>query len=212
MASDAYIHAVLPGAPGGPLLFLFHGTGGDEHQLVSLGGDLVPGATIVSPRGDVSEMGAARFFRRTGEGVYDMDDLARATVKMAGFVRSRVEAEKPSGVLGLGYSNGANILASLVFAEPELFDASVLMHPLIPFEPKVKGGLQGKAILLTAGRHDPICPPEMTARLESHLRAKGADVTLEWHQGGHEVRPNEIEAARRFLRRFNGSRETKGSV
>ena len=69
---------MLPGSPGGPLLFAFHGTGGDENQFVSLGRDLVPGATIVSPRGDVSEFGAARFFRRTGEGVYDMDDLARA--------------------------------------------------------------------------------------------------------------------------------------
>ncbi|RWI81584.1 MAG: alpha/beta hydrolase, partial [Mesorhizobium sp.] len=70
-----------------------------------------------SPRGDVSEHGAARFFRRTGEGVYDMDDLARATAKMAGFVKGHVEVAKPSAVFGLGYSNGANILASLVFAE-----------------------------------------------------------------------------------------------
>lgn len=210
MTTDAYVHTVLPGMQGGPLFFLFHGTGGDEHQLVSLGRDLRPEATIISPRGDVSEMGAARFFRRTGEGVYDMDDLARATTKMAGFVRTQVEAEKPSAVLGLGYSNGANILASLLFAEPELFDAAVLMHPLIPFEPKVKGSLEGKAILLTAGRRDPICPPDMTTRLESHLRAKGADVTLTWHEGGHEVRPGEIEAARQFLGRFNGLPKTKG--
>lgn len=201
MSNEAYIHAVLPGSPGGPLLFLFHGTGGDEHQLMSFGRDLVPGATIIAPRGDVSEMGAARFFRRTGEGVYDMDDLARATQKMTAFLRDRIEAEKPSAVLGLGYSNGANILASVLFAEPTLFDASVLMHPLIPFEPDIRGSLAGKAVLVTAGRRDPICPPDMTARLESYLRAEGADVTVEWHEGGHELRPSEIEAARRFLSR-----------
>ncbi len=103
-----------------------------------LGRDLAPQATIISPRGDVSEHGAARFFRRTGEGVYDMGDLARATDKMAGFVKAHVEAAKPSAVLGLGYSNGANVLASVVFAAPLLFDATVLMHPLIPFEPQVK--------------------------------------------------------------------------
>ncbi|MGI6855322.1 alpha/beta hydrolase [Mesorhizobium sp. 1B3] len=201
MSNEAYVHAVLPGSPGGPLLFLFHGTGGDEHQLVPLARDLLPGATIISPRGDVSEMGAARFFRRTGEGVYDMDDLARATRKMAAFLRDRIEAEKPSAVLGLGYSNGANILASVLFAEPALFDATVLMHPLIPFEPNVRGSLADKAVLVTAGRHDPICPPNMTARLESYLRAEGADVTVEWHDGGHEIRPSEIDAARRFLDR-----------
>lgn len=209
MDTSAYIHRVLPGAPGGPLLFVFHGTGGDEGQLLSLGLDLMPGATIVSPRGDVSEQGAARFFRRTGEGVYDMDDLARATVKMASFVAPHVAAAQPSSVLGLGYSNGANILASLVFSKPELFDATVLMHPLIPFQPKVSGSLAGRRILITAGRRDPICPPNLTSRLEAHLRGEGADVTVEWHDGGHEVRPAEIEAARQFLQQNQASEQAR---
>ncbi|RWI28276.1 alpha/beta hydrolase [Mesorhizobium sp.] len=199
MSKDAYTYKTLPGSPDGSLLFVFHGTGADENQLLSLGRDLAPQATIVSPRGDVSEDGAARFFRRTGEGVYDMDDLARATDQMVGFVKAHIEAAKPASVLGLGYSNGANILASVVFAAPSLFDAAVLMHPLIPFEPEVKGSLVGRRILVTAGRRDPICPPNLTARLEAYLRADGADVTVEWHDGGHEVQSNEIEAARRFL-------------
>jgi phospholipase/carboxylesterase len=199
MSIDSYIHTSLPGSPGGPLAFTFHGTGGDESQLTGFGRELLPGAAIVSPRGDVSEFGAARFFRRTGEGVYDMADLARATAKMAGFVRAHRDAAKPSGVIGLGYSNGANILASVVFADPTLFDAAVLMHPLIPFAPDMKGSLTGRRILITAGRRDPICPPALTTRLKAYLHEAGADVTLEWHEGGHELRPNEVEAARRFL-------------
>ncbi|MBB6412699.1 alpha/beta hydrolase [Mesorhizobium sangaii] len=199
MSKDAYTYKVLPGSPGGPLLFVFHGTGGDENQLLSLGRDLLPQATIISPRGDVAEHGAARFFRRTGEGVYDMGDLARATDKMAGFIKAHIEAAKPSSVFGLGYSNGANILASVVFAAPAMFDATVLMHPLIPFEPEINGSLAGRHILVTAGQRDPICPPNLTTRLEAYLRAAGADVTVEWHDGGHEVRPNEIEAARHLF-------------
>lgn len=196
MSAEGYANAVLPGKPGGPLLFTFHGTGGDENQFASLARDLAPDATIISPRGDVSEYGAARFFRRTGEGVYDMADLARATEKMVRFAATNVEKYKPSQVLGLGYSNGANILASVVFARPDLFDAVALMHPLIPFEPDVVGNLDGRRVLITAGRRDPICPPELTARLDAWLRGKGADVTLVWHEGGHEVRPTEIEAVR----------------
>lgn len=201
---DAYPHTTLPGAADGPLLFLFHGTGGNENQMLGLALDLMPGVAAVSPRGDVSEHGAARFFRRAGEGVYDMDDLARATAKMAGFVEAHVEgahveAAKPSAIIGIGFSNGANILASLLFAEPTLFDAVVLMHPLIPFEPEIRGSLAAKPVLITAGRRDPICPPQATLDLESRLRAEGADVTVEWHEGGHELWPNEIDAARRFL-------------
>ncbi|RFC67886.1 MULTISPECIES: alpha/beta hydrolase [Mesorhizobium] len=208
MSVESYIHATLPGTPGGPLLFVFHGTGGDEHQLVSLGKELVPAATIVSPRGDVSEFGAARFFRRTGEGVYDMADLARAVAKMKGFVEAHVAAAKPSEVFGLGYSNGANILAATLFAAPELFDAVALFHPLIPFEPEVSGSLAGRKVLITAGRRDPICPPQMTSRLDAYLRADGADVTLDWHEGGHELRPNEIEAARKFFSSTDGKQSS----
>lgn len=205
MSTEAYLHAVSPGAPGGPLLFVFHGTGGDEHQLVPLGRELASDATIVSPRGDVSEGGAARFFRRSAEGVYDMDDLARATEKMAGFVSAHVDKHGPSRVLGLGYSNGANILASTVFARPDLFDAAALMHPLIPFEPEPKGSLAAKRILITAGRRDPICPPNLTTRLDAYLRAAGADVTLVWHEGGHELRPTEIDAARALFAATTGA-------
>ena len=199
MSTDSYVHRLLPGAPGGQLAFMFHGTGGDESQFVPLARELLPQATIVAPRGDVLEYGAARFFRRTGEGVYDMADLERATAKMTGFVQSHIRAAQPSSVLGLGYSNGANILASVLFAEPDLFDAAVLMHPLIPVQPTIEEGLAGRRILITAGRRDQICPPPLTERLESLLREAGAALVLEWHDGGHELRPNELEAARSFL-------------
>jgi phospholipase/carboxylesterase len=199
MSIDSYIHKHSPGKPGGPLFLLFHGTGGDENQFLGLGRDLLPDATLVSPRGDVSEHGAARFFRRTGEGVYDMGDLARATARMIGFVEAHKAQAKPSSVIGLGYSNGANILASVMFARPDLFNAVVLMHPLIPFEPAIDGTLGHTSALITAGRRDPICPPALTSRLEQALRAKDCDVTLDWHEGGHEIRQSEIVAVQRFL-------------
>lgn len=199
MSVDSYIHKHSPGKPGGPLFLLFHGTGGDENQFLGLGRDLLPDATLVSPRGDVSEHGAARFFRRTGEGVYDMADLARATNRMTAFVEAHKAQAMPSSVIGLGYSNGANILAAVMFARPDLFDAAVLMHPLIPFEPEIKGTLGAARALITAGRRDPICPPGLTLALEQALRSKDCDVTLDWHEGGHEIRQSEIVAVQRFL-------------
>lgn len=199
MTTDSYIHKTAAGTAGGPLLFVFHGTGADEDQFLGLGRDLVPGATVVAPRGDVSEHGAARYFRRTGEGVYDMADLARATEKMAGFVAAHVEQAKPSQVIGLGYSNGANILANLIFERPGLFDAAVLMHPLIPFEPLIDGDLGRTRILITAGRRDPICPAPLTEKLEKTLAGAGASTDLVWHDGGHEVRPAELAAVQAFF-------------
>jgi phospholipase/carboxylesterase len=194
---DAYIHRMEAGAPGCPLAFLFHGTGGDEMQFLRLGRDLMPGATLISPRGDVSENGALRFFRRTGEGVYDMDDLARATSKMAGFVKAHVTAAAPDRVIGLGYSNGANILAAVMLDNPALFDDAVLMHPLIPWDPKPVPVIT--RTLITAGERDPICPPDRTRALEAWLKARGAPVRTLWHPGGHEIARSEIEAVATFL-------------
>jgi len=206
MTTDTYRYRVEDGGGNAPLLFTFHGTGGDEHQFPDLARELMPSATIVSPRGDVTEGGALRFFRRTAEGVYDMEDLAVRTERMAGFIEAVVAERKPAAVLGLGYSNGANILASVVFARPGLFDGTVLMHPLIPFQPQVAGTLEGTSILMTAGRKDPICPPNLTNRLESYLQGLDADVETVWHDGAHEIRPAEIEAARGFLRKWGTKR------
>lgn len=183
--------------PGGMLAFGFHGTGGDERQFVPLLRRLLPGAGIVTPRGDVSEMGALRFFRRQGEGSYDMDDLRTRTRAMAAFVAEQAQAAGAGRIVGLGYSNGANILASVVFERPELFDEVVLLHPLIPWTPEPVA--VRSRVLITAGRRDPICPPEATRRLADWFRAQGAGVEMLWHPGGHEIAQDEIAAAARFL-------------
>lgn len=194
-----YIYREAKGAVGAPLLFVFHGTGGDENQFFDLGGQLLPGGRIIAPRGDVSEGGALRYFRRTGEGRYDMADLALRTGAMADFVKARIAETKPVRVIGLGYSNGANILASVQFGAPELFDASVLMHPLIPFAPPAAPGLKGRRVLITAGRRDPIAPAAATQQLADYFGAQGADANLFWHEGGHELRQEELQASQQFL-------------
>jgi phospholipase/carboxylesterase len=200
MSRDNYIFRERAGADAtAPLLFLFHGTGGDEDQFFDVGGELLPGAHLVAPRGDVSEHGALRYFRRTGEGRYDMGDLAARTEKMAAFIRAHIDNRQPAGVFGLGYSNGANILASVLFAAPELLDGVVLLHPLIPFTPPPAPGLAGKRILITAGRQDPIAPAPATEALAAWLTAQGADLALAWQPGGHTLTPPELAAARDFL-------------
>lgn len=181
-----------------PVIFLFHGTGGDENQFFELAAHVLPGARRIAPRGDVSENGALRYFRRTGEGVYDMDDLKQRTAAMTEFVGSQIAPERPSRVLGLGYSNGANILASMQFGAPDLFDATILMHPLIPFAP-APADFSGRQVLITAGRRDPIAPAGATQALADYFSANGAEAHLAWHEGGHEVRNEEVAAIQAFL-------------
>lgn len=196
MSLTSYIHLAKAPVVGAPLVFAFHGTGGDEHQFYGLIEQILPKAGIISPRGDVSEHGANRFFKRTGEGVYDMPDLALRTEKMAGFIAAHKQANPGAPVYGLGYSNGANILASVLLSHG-LFDRAVLMHPLIPWTPAPKP-MQAQ-ILITAGRRDPICPLPLTQALERYFTAQGSKTDLYLHNGGHEVAEGEIAAISAFL-------------
>ena len=115
---------------------------------------------------------------------------------MAEFLRE--QAGSASRVIGLGYSNGANILASVQFAAPDLFDATILMHPLIPFAPP-KADFSGRKVLITAGRRDPIAPASATQALADYFAANGAAMTLAWHEGGHELRNEELAAIQSFV-------------
>jgi len=199
MSVDSYEALIQAPAPACPLVFAFHGTGGDERQLFDLTAQLVPGAGIISPRGDVSEGGANRFFKRTGEGVYDMDDLARATDKMIAFVEAHRAGYPGHPVFAYGYSNGANILASVFLKRPDLFDRVGLLHPLVTWEPAPELALKNRHVLVTAGRRDPITPWPMSEALIAWLQAAGAEVHTEVHDGGHELRNTELTALARLL-------------
>ncbi len=194
-----YVARRSTGAAGQPLFLTFHGTGGTEDQFHGFARQLMPTAHVTSPRGDVSEHGALRYFARVAEGQYDMDDLAKRSTAMADFIAAERERLEPSRVIGLGYSNGANILASVALQVPDLVDDLILMHPLIPWEPAPQPGLAGRRILITAGQADPICPAPLTQRLADYLQAQGAGVDLHWHPGGHEIVENEVEAIQNFI-------------
>lgn len=197
MSEYTFAETVAP--EGAPLCLTFHGTGADETQFHGYAASTLPGTAVISPRGDVSEFGALRYFRRTGEGVYDMEDLAARTQAMAGFIAAQIERLKPAHVMAFGYSNGANILASVMMARPGLIGRAALLHPLIPWQPDPQPGLAGVPVLITAGERDPICPAPLTQQFESYLTAQGALVETLWHPGGHEIAASEAEALGRFL-------------
>lgn len=194
-----YHYRETAGAPGAPLILTFHGTGGSEDQFHGLAEQILPGAHVVSPRGDVSEGGMARYFRRTGEGVYDMGDLWARVDAMAGFIRETAARVGTTDVRAFGYSNGANILAAVGFRHPGLVGRVGLLHPLIPWTPDAQPGLAGVPVLVTAGQRDPICPAPGTRALLDWYAAQGARVTAHWHPGGHEIDRDEVAALARFL-------------
>lgn len=192
---------VPPQREGLPTLLLLHGTGGDENDLVPLGEALLPGAAMLSPRGNVLEGGMPRFFRRLRPGVFDLEDLRFRTHELADFVEGAAElyAFDPRRVIAAGYSNGANIAASLLLSHPGVLAGAALFHAQIPFEPQEQPNLPHVAVFLSGGRADTMVPARETERLGALLRDAGADVNLYWENGGHNLTPEEVLAAQKWI-------------
>jgi phospholipase/carboxylesterase len=199
---SGFAHRFIPAeSPNAPTLLLLHGTGGDENDLLPVGRMLDERAALLSPRGKVLEHGMPRFFRRLAEGVFDHEDLVNRTHELAEFVE-RAASEYglyPESTFAVGFSNGANIAASLLLLHPGLLAGAVLLRAMTPFEPEITPDLPGTPVYLAAGRSDTMVPPESTERLAGLLRETGAEVTLDWQPGGHGIGHAEIEAAREWL-------------
>lgn len=202
MNSLSYIHHFEPATkPGVAPLLLLHGTGGNEHDLLPLGRQVAPGAALLSPRGDVSENGMPRFFRRFAEGVFDLDDVARRTHALADFLGQAAKQYgfTPGTLTALGYSNGANIAASLLLLRPEALAGAVLLRPMVVLQPAQLPDLRGKRIAIVSGRHDPIVPSDHPETLAALFRKAGAAVDLHWLETGHQLSGADLRLAAQYL-------------
>ncbi len=196
-----FVHRWEPRNGSERTLLLLHGTGGDENDLIPLGDLLDPTANLLSPRGQVMEHGMPRFFRRLAEGVFDMDDLKARTHGLADFIeRAATTYGFPlDGVTAAGFSNGANIAASVLLLRPGVVRQAILLRAMVPLEPDPLPDLAGTRVFLAAGERDPIIPPANTERLAGLLQSAGADVTLRWSPVGHQLTRDDVDASRAWL-------------
>ena len=187
---------------------LLHGTGGNEEDLIPLAYELDNRAAILSPRGKVLENGIApRFFRRLAEGVFDIEDLKFRTNELADFVNASSKAYDfdLQHIIAVGYSNGANIAASILLLRPEILSAAILFRAMVPFVPKTLPDLSNKHIFMSSGLYDPIASKQEAENLFALFKNAGAKVSLSWQESGHELTMDEIRKAKEWLLRSSDS-------
>lgn len=175
-------------------LLLLHGTGGDEHDLLDVGNIIDPNANILSVRGNVKEAEMNRFFRRLSPGVFDLEDLDVRTRELYDFINeaSRKYGFNRKKVIAIGYSNGANIAASILFTIENALLGAILLRPMVPRKDKELVTNSNTSIFIAAGLYDNICPPEETNELVSYLKVKNKEVRLEWIKANHRLTYDEL--------------------
>lgn len=201
-----FVHVFVPAeTSNSPTLLMLHGTGGDERDLLPLGRELWPGAALLGVRGKVLENGMPRFFRRFAEGVFDVEDLKSRTQELAQFIDAASERYDFSKkrLIVVGYSNGANIAASLILLHPHYLAVAVLFRAMLPFVPDLIRDFRQLSVFMGAARLDPIVPSGQVEELAAILEGGGADVTISWRQGGHELGEDDVRAAKTWLSKDN---------
>ncbi|WP_020669877.1 alpha/beta hydrolase [Amycolatopsis nigrescens] len=201
MTSLELEHRFIEGDPAAPVLLLLHGTGGSPEDLIRLAPRLSPASAMLAPAGPVSENGAARWFRRLREGVFDHEDVVARADQLAEFVRSATEhyGVADRRLVAVGFSNGANIAAALTLLRPDVLREAALFAAMLPVPDPPAHDLSGSRVFLSNGEQDPMAPLESTGVLIDKLRSRSAEVTTHRHPGGHQLTLAGVEAAQSWL-------------
>ena len=200
MAKLGLPHRFIPATqPGLAPLLLLHGTGGDENDLIPLGEKLSPGAALLSPRDKVMENSMPRFFRCLADGVFDLEDLRARTQELAYFVKQACNIYSIAAPIAVGFSNGANIAASLLLTQADALAGAVLLRAMLPFEPQTTPDLSGKPVLLLSGSNDPMAPAASRDQLVTVLKAAGSDLVYKALPTGHNLTQDDLTIAGDWL-------------
>lgn len=183
-----------------PVFLLLHGTGGNEYDLLPIAERIDKEASVLSVRGNILENGMPRFFKRLAEGVFDEEDLILRTEELYNFLNHAAKEYhfNRHNLIAIGYSNGANIAASLLFHYEDALKGAILHHPMVPRRGIQLPNLLGTSVFIAAGKNDPICPAEEAEDLKALLQNAHADVELFWLNGGHQLVSEEVEEAKKW--------------
>jgi phospholipase/carboxylesterase len=194
-----FIHKFVPGRLPVTVLLL-HGSSGDENDLLPVAGAVAPGASFLSPRGNVLQHGARRFFSYPGPDGFDADEIRQRVDELAEWLGRMTVNANP--IFALGYSNGANMAAALMLLRPGTIAGACLFRARAVVTPATLPDLNGAPVLISAGQTDHLLPPGAAEALGQLLTTAGAHVDLAIQNAGHDLTPADFSLAKQWFARL----------
>ena len=176
-------------------MILFHGTGGDENSLISIAENLDNDSSILALRGNVNENGLNRFFKRLGVGVLDFDNLKSETDNLNNFLNDFFVKNNLENVFVtlLGYSNGANMIGSLLLNKPNLLvQAAILLRPMLMVKDPININLNNLPVYVSSGKFDQLVKINESKELSELFTKSNAKIKSKIYNCGHELSYEEL--------------------
>ncbi|MEP7454476.1 alpha/beta hydrolase [Phyllobacterium sp. SB3] len=189
-----------PETPNGDTVVLLHGSGQDETSLVSFASKIAPDALLVAVRGRVVQDGSNRWYRRLTPVSFDQKDIRSEAKAFADFLKQATVKYKIdlSRTTFLGYSNGANLVNSVMMLYPDLVKQAVLLRSMPVLTGSLDANLGDARVLTVSGASDQLYAPYAPA-LEDMLRSHGARVEARSIKSDHGLGKDDVRVVSEWL-------------
>jgi phospholipase/carboxylesterase len=186
----------------GEVLVLLHGSGPDETSMVPLGRDIMPRATLLAVRGRIIQDGNIRWFTRITPTRFEQESVRSEADAFADFIVRAAEVHDLDlkRTAFLGYSNGANLVSSVMLMHPGLIGRAALLRAMPVLDDVPPSDLSRAQILVIAGAAD-VTYAQFAPELVELLRRHGAEVEARTVGAGHEFGAEDARAVRDWLAR-----------
>ncbi|MFD1862908.1 alpha/beta hydrolase [Planococcus chinensis] len=175
-----------------PALFVLHGMGSNEKDMLGLVEGLEEHFFIFSIRGQLEQRPGFAFFTIERFGKPHQDVFGEAREKLQDFIDWATN-EYPldsSGIYLMGFSQGAILSMSAALAHSESIKGVVALSGYIP--DFVKEDFRGKpmantALFISHGQQDQVLPYSWSKESKYYFESAGADVTFKSYPSPHTV-------------------------
>lgn len=182
------------------LFVLFHGTGGNESNLLFLTGELDSHASVISFLGNVGIGKNRRFFNPLVNGKVNKQDYSERIDK---FLKNwdLMDISKYKNITFIGYSNGANFTLGLLEKRPDIANTTILLHPS-NFDWQFTKKPEKNKIIATTGALDLMAPAADVVKLKNQLSGIGyEEFQIIMLDSGHEITNEEIEKLKEIYKK-----------
>jgi phospholipase/carboxylesterase len=190
-----------------PALFLFHGMGSNEENLLPLVKSFEETHHIFSLRGPmVINPGEYAYHTITAFDKPVRDEFDKALTSIQSFIYEAIEEYDldPNDITLLGFSQGTLLAQSLALTMGNAINKVVALSGYIPSfvkeEEYSKRPVDHLNIFISHGVYDPIAPLQWGEESRDYFESLGANVTFKTYDSGHYVTPENHQDLIKFIK------------